>query len=371
MRFGLLSTYVDENAFASLCKQGKASNPSNQNFYGRFCHSLQNVGDVHLFSMSFENLKDNYPSKNFHYFSPSSSKLGRLADAKKIAKEVIAFHTKNPIDALFYDSLNLTLSKAASLITKTSDLKVIAVVTDSPKNISFAPWYYSTLCLRNNRNASGYFCLTKELNNLFNPKNKPSYIQMGIVDEVLDVKAVNQSKPYIYYGGALFEKDGVGDLLRAYQDISPNFDLIISGHGPMEEELRLKNVKSLHFLGQIPKKEHLSLVKNAGLVINPRRYNQSLDKVSVPSKVLEYITLAPSVLSSLSTSIHDMFQDDVNWLPTNGDNYENIKKFLLDHLDESGNLVHLKPNNAQSKIISILGEKQTGLALADFISKIK
>ena len=87
MRFGLLSTYVDENAFASLCKQGKASNPSNQNFYGRFCRSLQNVGDVHLFSLSLENFKDNYPSKNFHYFSSSRSKLGRLADAKKIAKE--------------------------------------------------------------------------------------------------------------------------------------------------------------------------------------------------------------------------------------------------------------------------------------------
>lgn len=371
MRLGLLSTYVDENAFAILCKQGKASNPSNQNFYGRFCRSLQNVGDVHLFSMSFETLKDNAPSKKFHYFLPSRSKLGRLADAKKIAKEVIAFHRKNPLDALFYDSLNLTLSKAASIIVKTSDLRVIAVVTDSPKNISFAPWYYSTLCLRNSRNASGYFCLTKELNVLFNPKKKPSYIQMGIVDEDDAQKEAKQNKPYIYYGGALFEKDGVGDLLRAYQDISPNFDIIISGHGPMEEELRQKNVKSLHFLGQISKEEHLALIKNAILVINPRRYNESLDVVSVPSKVLEYIALAPSVLSSLSTSIHDTFPDDINWLPTGGNNQENIKQFFLDHLDESGNFVHLKPNNAQSKIISILGVTQTGLALSDFIASIK
>ena len=183
MRIALLSTAIEERLFSSLNQQGKAPNPSGQNFYLRLFAVLKNMGDVHAYSLVgfADSLKGN--DENFHYLYPPKGKLARMGYAKKIASEILASNEANHFDVLFYDSLNLTIAKAARLIAKTKRIKVIAVCTDDPSNISFAPKYYAGLCLRYNANADGYFCLTKGLNELFNYSNKPSYIRMGIVEK--------------------------------------------------------------------------------------------------------------------------------------------------------------------------------------------
>ena len=163
----------------------------------------------------------------------------------------------------------------------------------------------------------------------------------------------------------MFEKDGITDLINAFLSVKPSVDLLIAGHGPLANELSSKNEKSLHFLGQVSKEDHLNYVAHAVAVINPRRYNPALDKVSVPSKVLEYIALAPIVVSSLSTPIKEAYGENILWLDPSKDNREAIEEFLR-CLSESTP----KSNHAQEQIVEDLGFEKTGANLSSFLGEI-
>lgn len=348
MKIALLSTLIEESKFNELTTLNKAGNPSGQNFYLRLFSCLESFAEVTAFSLVPNEVVEAKDSR-FHYFHHSKGRLSMLNDAKMIARTILDANKVNHFDIILYNSLSLTLAKAASIIVKKANLKVICIATDDPSNISFAPFYYPILCRHYNNNADGYICLTDGLDRLFNKKRKTSLIQMGIVEKPIETSSPVE-KPYMYFGGALFEKDGVGDLIRAYLEVKPALDLYVAGHGPMKEELALKNEKGLHFLGQISKDEHLRYVQNAELVINPRRYNLLLDNVSVPSKVLEYIALSKTCLSSVSTPIKNIFGDNVNWLEGARPNESNIKQFFKDHIDDAGNLISVNKNKAHGMI---------------------
>ncbi len=364
MNIVLLSTAIEDKLFSSLNEQGKAPNPSGQNFYLRLFASLEKVGEVNAYSLVGYTDSLNSVDPRFHYLFPPKGKLARLGFANKIARLLLEENEKKKIDVIFYDSLNLTIAKAIKTISKSKKIKLIAVCTDDPHNISYAPKYYAPLCLRTNRYADGYFCLTEGLNRLFNLSKKPHYLQMGIVDNPVQTGSP-LNKPYLYFGGALFEKDGVGDLVDAFLEVKPEMDLFIAGHGPMDQELAKKNEKSLHFLGQISKEEHLRYVSHAFAVINPRRYNASLDEVSVPSKVLEYIALCPRVVSTLSTPIKKAYGDDIIWLEGGTNNKDALKSFFE-------RLSSLSPSTgmAQKRIIADLGIEATATHLKQFIERV-
>ena len=369
MRIALLSNLIEPSLFETLNNQKKAGNPSGQNFYDRLYRSLEKIGDLTIYSLVPDTVKEETQGQRFHYFYHDKGKLSLFKDAHNIAKTIIEDHESSPIDVLLYNSLSLTLAKAATIIAKKTNIKVICVATDDPTNISFTPFYYATLCRSFNKKANAYFCLTDGLNRIFNKSNKPFYIQMGIVEEAKETTSP-QEKPYLYFGGALFEKDGVNDLIKAYIAAAPNADLYIAGHGPLAEEIASRNEKGLHFLGQISKDEHLRYISGAEVVFNPRRYRAALDDVSVPSKVLEYLSTSKACLSTLSTPIKKAYDEDMNWLETSEDNEQEIKKFLLDHMDENGNLIHLKANHAKQKIQKELGIDATASNLKKFFSDL-
>ena len=105
-----------------------------------------------------------------------------------------------------------------------------------------------------------------------------------------------------------------------------------------------------------------SLIKGAAIAINPRHYRKELDNCAVPSKVMEYLTYAKTIISTLSSPIKAVFPTDINW-------YEgDLKEFLAAHLDASGNLVGLKENHAQGKVEELYGEEKSAQDLRRFLS---
>ena len=373
MRIALLSKLVDENTFESLLQSNTAPNPSNQNFYQRLANSLARIGKIFVFSTGNPDVKTNtrIPLNNgfeYIYLPLKHGMLGKLRNSKSIAKEVLKEHQAQHFDVLFYDALNVTLASAARIITRKGRVKTIAVCTDDPRNITGAPWYYPGLVYSRSKHASGYFALTNELNTLYNKGGKPSLVQMGIVDPFISRPSPN-ARPYIYYGGALFEKDGTLDLLESFLHLHPDYDLIISGHGQMKKQMSEIHVKNLQFLGQISKEQHLAYIQHADIVVNPRRYNEVLDKVSVPSKVLEYLSNAKCIVSSLSTPIRETFPDDINWLNPMAHGKEAYLTFMESHIKD-GRFVGLKDNQAKEKIQSLLGEGATAKAISDFLKRV-
>ena len=185
--------------------------------------------------------------------------------------------------------------------------------------------------------------------------------QFGVV---LVTSLFEKRAPGLYHNTAVvFEKDGTKNLIEAFEKLPLSYDLILTGHGhyePQAIEAAKKN-SNIIFLGQVDKITHYSLIRGSTLAINPRHYRKELDERAVPSKVMEYLTYGNCVVSTLSTPIKESFPDDINWFEGS------LIEFLQSHLDSEGNLVNLKENHAQKRVIELFGEEESARVLREFL----
>lgn len=373
MKILYLTTHVEASDFQILASQASiAPNPAGQNFHGKLIDALAEFDEVNVVSLipNSENILSEktippYRNRGYRYIAPPSLRIAkRLFLHKRIAKEAC----KEDADVVLYDSLNLTLARASKIIAAKLNIPRIAICTDDPANISFAPQTYKEQVVSLSKKADGYFALTEGLVELFNENRRPSLVRPGIIKRT-DVPPKNMEKPYIYYGGALFIKDGTKDLIDGYISAKPNLNLIIAGHGPFEGAViaATKANKNILYLGQISEQENIAYQKGAALLVNPRLYNGKLDRVSVPSKVLEYLTNGKYIASTKSTSLFEDFEPDINWI---GDE-ESFGHFLNRHLTPNGDLIDLKENKSQEILDSRYGLEAIGRSLHSFLESFK
>lgn len=363
-----LTTHVYDEDFASA-KVAFPPNPAGQNFHGKLIRALATQYNVHVLSLVPTSL--HLPEKDFtvegihyHYINPPISKIKKAfffpQKLLKILKESV-----HDGDVLFYDPLNRTCSLCALKAKYKAYMKIVAILTDDIKNITGAQGAVATI-YRLTRSANASYALTKNLVETYWLNARPHLVRPMLVEQKL-IEPYEHDRPYVYYGGALFVKDGTKDLIDAYRSLSmPNFDLIIAGHGdykdPAERDCAL--TPGMRFVGQVSKEEHYAYIAGSSLAINPRRYNKDLDEHAVPSKVMEYLTYASYIASTLSTPIKEEYGEDINWLE--GD----LKDFFVQHMDVNGNLVGLVRNNAKNAIISKYGISETGRVLREFIDSL-
>ncbi len=382
MRIFYLSTALEEGDFAILNSHARRKiNPAGQNFHAKLCHAIASFVQTEAYSLIpsaegyvKEKSFDPYGPLRMTYVSPSRIKLVKvLLGPKDFAKALRKdFPDLGPKDVLFYDSLNLTLAKAAEIVAKKTKCKRVAILTDSPYNITGAKKAYQKRCLSLSSNCDGYFSLTQGLYDLFCKNGADKLIKMGVAEKTGNEK-MKFDRPYMYYGGALFVKDGTKALLDAYFLAKPNLDLYISGHGAYENILkeRAKLNPRIHYLGQISKQEHYKYINGASLLLNPRIYKKSLDEVSVPSKMLEYLASGRDILSTYSTPVFDSFGNSINLLESKtGDPTLALKSFFENNVDKDGGLRRIKNNLSPNRVIEELGSYAIGSSVKSFCESL-
>lgn len=334
MRIAYLSVALDQEDFLQL---DPAPNPAGQNFHLNLIRGLALEDKVTAYAYAPKaKMKTVSPNLSFVY-------LARQGHAFSEAKRIASIVNRNDYDLVVYDSMVLPFALAIKHIKA----PCLTVLTDNPSNISHIKWSYDYLVKKANRKADGYFALTKGLNALFNKKGRPYIIEKGCVD-IGDPKPTIRSS-YLYFAGALFDRYGVKEMVKAYHDFQPNLDLIIAGHGDMDEELR--HDKSIHYLGQISKEENYSYILGAAAVLNPRPVDPKLDPYCVPSKLLEYFCLADYVVSTECPELSPQEMENATILkPTLGDS-TGLRSFFKNHLDSKKNLINLKKNFAKTDFI--------------------
>ena len=370
MRIAYFTSHILPKDFQLLeAKASTKPNPAGQNFHGRLINAIAPFAEVQVISLipNREGLisegERNENGLAYRYVDSGNNKIARAILAPgRTAKQV-----SSPVDVVIYDSLSITLAKAAKKAAKATGAKLVAICTDSPYNLTGTKKSYSDLLVSLSSNCDGYFCLTEGLNKLFNKRGAPSLIRMGIAEFPEKKESIGRA-PYFYYGGALFIKDGTKAMIDAYNALKPDYDLVIAGHGTYEKEAEEASNANprIHFLGQISKEENWDLECGASLLINPRLYRKDLDDVSIPSKVIEYLATGNPIVSTKSEDLKKAYPDDVNWIEDGAE----LTKFLADHLDKNGKLMGLKENCAAKKLASVLGFKAIGEDITSFLQTL-
>lgn len=291
----------------------KQGNPSNQNFHSRLINILSSYFNMNIVSYR-SYAKEKYPyhnDENYHYSECSNSLFYKLIFNEKNIYN-LASSLMNDINYIFVDSMNIKLLKSAIKLKEKYNVKLIAIVTDNPENLSDVPNTYINKWKELIINADAYIVVMEELKKLL--PYKPCVVINALLPNYKNIKPHKEMKPYIYFAGALYSRYGVDTLIEAYKKSSINekYNLIIAGHGELVNNI--KKDEKIIYINQVDEDTNLSYILGASLLINPRPYNDKLDKESIPSKMIEYILSNRPIISTKHSLLLDMLGDNIYWI---------------------------------------------------------
>ena len=381
MKIIYITTSLEENDYIEFNKLWTVSlNPSNQNFHNKMIRSFALNNPVDVISIRpFSKAKcaikvlkaDTKQVGNitYHYLKIKRNKLFRLFSLKSQVKELIE-QLKTDDSVIITDTINPKCVTVTNFIQKKHHIPAIGICTDSPSNITGTSKSYTLYLLRHCSKLDGFITLTEGLNLLFNQNNKDHITIEGIV-ESKDVEIAGSVEgKYIFFGGALLPRYGVYNLIDAFKSIeSKDVSLLICGHHGNDEQIEtaIGGDARIKYLGTLPVKEVLALEKSALANINPRPFTQDLDRLSIPSKTLEYLASGALTISVRNTELEKTFKDYAIWAKSGST--EDLKSSIEEAISMSEEERNKIAKQAKNVAISHYSLEKISELVTDFSSK--
>ena len=376
------SAMIDSD-FASYQEVAKIKpNPSNQNFYSKLIKTLAIRNNVSVVSHRplvkgmfkqnavFSDFAIDGKTKYYYTYNKCGKSFKILGEKRSIensAKKAIEDFVSNDF-IIITDTLRLNLIKTAKQIAKQYGVKVIGMLTDNPFNLSSGGSFIKKSLRKEVSTLDGYLSLTQNLVTAFN-QHVPSYVFEGLVTEEKEGKK-DPIHNYFYFGGSLYERYGVKTLVDAFHDSNVNCKLVLAGSGPLDkyiEEMAEKDYRIL-YLSQISKEKNIAYMRNSIANINPRPLDKKLDEESVPSKLIEYLSIGTPVISTKYPKLYSLFKDDVTWI--DGNDLISMK-IALESYDISKQEEHLKKAaTARRKVFEFYGLNVQAESIDHFLAEI-
>ena len=383
MNILVFSSAMRERDFALYQEEAKIKpNPSNQNFYYKLIKTLAINNNVSVVSHrplvkgmfkrgDFEGDTTVDGKIKFYYTSNKSDKLFKLFKEKsvieKTAKQAIDDFMSHDF-VIVTDTLRLNLLKAAKKIAKDYKVKIVGMLTDNPFNLSNRNAFVNKSLVKQASSLDGFLSLTNGLVEVFNT-NKPSYVFEGLVSEESEGKK-DPIFNYFYFGGSLYERYGVKTLVDAFHKSNVKYKLVLAGSGPLVDyiEQMAEDDYRILYLSQLSKEKNIAYMRNSIANINPRPLDFKMDNESVPSKLLEYLSIGTPVISTKYPKLYSTFKDDVTWI--DGNSVEDMR-FALEHYEVPNQEQYLKKAaTARRKVFEFYGLNVQAESIDHFLAEI-
>ena len=380
----VFSSAMPESHFSSYQDEAVIKpNPSNQNFYSKLIKTLalnNNVSVVShrpftkgMFKRKNSLESDTIMSGNTKYYLTNirGSKTYKLLEEKKaimkVAKTAIDDFISNDF-IIVTDTLRLNLLKAAKAVAKKYNVPIVGMLTDNQMNLSGGHAIVKKYIMKQASSLDGYLALTDGLVNAYN-KHVPSYIFEGLVTEE-DEGRKDPIFNYFYFGGSLYERYGVKTMVEAFRKSNIKNKLVIAGSGPLDkwiEQMAEEDYRIL-YLSQLNKEKNIGYLRNSIANINPRPLNSDLDKESVPSKLLEYLSIGTPVISTKYPKFYSLFKDDVTWIE--GNDVESMRMAFESYNVNNQEMYLKKAATARRKVFEFYGLNVQAESIDHFLAEI-
>ena len=383
MNILVFSSAMRERDFAPYQDEAKIKpNPSNQNFYYKLIKALAINNNVSVVShrplvkgMFKKNVLESDTVSDgkikFYYTNNRCDKVFKLLDEKpaieKTARQAIEDFMSHEF-IIVTDTLRLNLLKAAKKIAKQYDVKIVGMLTDNPFNLSSGSAFVKKYLVKQASTLDGYLSLTNGLVEIFNSET-PHYVFEGLVTEENEGKK-DPIFNYFYFGGSLYERYGVKTLVDAFHKSNVKYKLVLAGSGPLVEyiEQMAEDDYRILYLSQLSKEKNIAYMRNSIANINPRPLDYKMDNESVPSKLLEYLSIGTPVISTKYPKLYSTFKDDVTWI--DGNSLEDMR-FALEHYEVPNQEEYLKKAaTARRKVFEFYGLNVQAESIDHFLAEI-
>ena len=367
----------DYKSFVSLWS--KKPNPSNQNFHNKMIRSLAINNEIEVisirpFSRKLVSLKS-LPreeritdSIKWHYLHIKNNKILRFFSVKSDCLKALK---KEALDGaiVITDTINRNCIACAVKIAKANKLPLVGICTDSPSNITGTTRSYTMYLLKKAQKCDGFIALTNGLNTLYNDSNKPNIIIEGIVDNKVDVIPHIEYKPYFFFGGSLLPRYGINELIDGFKKLNrDDAKLIIAGHTGNDKSIleMISGNPNIDFVGTLDINSVLSYEAGAIANINPRPFSEDLDRFSIPSKTIEYLTSGSITISVRNSKLKPYFDEEILWI--NNSTADDICWAMGTVLGMSEEDRKKIGQNAKEKVQSLFSLDQVNQKLVQFLT---
>lgn len=395
MKLIVLSSVVAQTSFDDLCSEGRITSQfQNQKFYHLLLSGLRSSASdkIHVISHFPINKSDwkrvyhkdedesgvIYHYINFHDI-PFLHHISKFVKSYFLLKRL---HSDDSV--LICNAMNYELLFASLFIRKRTRIPLIAVVADVPGHRSnasciqkkgmksFAMEAVSKLNLWAIKQSDGFVLLTKYMNDIVNPLNKPNIIIEGIADSGM-VKHTNsflkkESRNVMMYAGGLHEEYGIRLLLEAFTTINPqDWNLVLYGDGNFRDAIQQysKHFPNVIYKGIASNSTIIDEQLKARVLLNPRPTESDFVKYSFPSKVMECMVSGTPLLTTKIPGMPDEYLPFVYLIENeNPQGYIDALKYIMSIPMEE---LHSKGEEAKEFILSQKNNNFQAKKVFDFI----
>jgi glycosyltransferase involved in cell wall biosynthesis len=212
-----------------------------------------------------------------------------------------------------------TNSALAGIIAKPfrhhARITTVGVITDDPSQLTGSRPSKVKQSLRLHRHYHRYISLNDALLKVYGVAQRPACFVPGLVET--PEGASRHPRPYFFFSGALYARYGIGEMIRGFLNLNlKDVDLMIAGHGPEASfvETMAHQHRNIKFLGLLSPKEVSKFQAGAFANVNPRPLDAALDAVSIPSKVLDYLSTGVPTITTEHPFIKATFGETCTWI---------------------------------------------------------
>ena len=316
-----LSNSTETGLYNELLTEGKVS-PGNQmqKFNNSIICGLSEFDEIAAVSvLQYEDIIAKRIEKQvgkIHYICAEnrSGKFQKIYNILNLIKESGRVIQEKKPSYIICDAIALSPCYVANVLGKIYRIPTIGIITDLPGMLTKSKNPYAGIGRM--RHFDGYVLLTKQMNEVVNPKGKPYLIMEGLcapkVPNVCEIKAFPKT---VLYTGSLWKNDaGIEYFTEGFIKANiPNCELHFYGNGELVSWINdiNRSYANIKYLGSITNEEILKKQCEATLLINPRPSTEEFCKYSFPSKTIEYMSSGTAMMMTKLPGVPSEYFDYV------------------------------------------------------------
>lgn len=292
-----------------------------------------------LVKSAVEKLFDNVNVYQVGYFNlPIIKQLLISANTKKVAQRLLKKE-----DILFIYDMYPTQGNPFTKLARKVDGKAVCLLADLSiggvcrltgiKKILRK--IYDAQTLSNIKKCKYYIALNENAMKVYAPDSQYLIMDGGVEPAEFECayKGWDNKIKNVVYTGALVEYSGIMNLIQAISLVkNKNVVLDIYGEGPLKQKILeiSKENQNVRYHGSVSNLEAIEAQRSAWLLANPRPVDNSIAKVTFPSKIFEYLMSGRPVMTTRLNGFSKDYDELLFWTE---DTPEKLAK-TIDYIDE-------------------------------------
>lgn len=264
--------------------------------------------------VSAERIEETVDGVHYVCIRNTAGVMHRPTNLLRLTTEGIRIIRRNRPRCILSDAFSTSPCLISRLLGSLFHIPVVGIITDIPGMMGEKENAISA-DLRRMQGFDAYILLTRQMDELVNPNQRPSMVMEGLSAMQLPELRKKDDKRIILYTGSLWrELAGIEMLTEGFCKAGiPNAELHFYGTGelvPWLEERSRQN-PTVRYMGCVTNEEIVKKQCEASLLVNPRPTEEAFCKFSFPSKTIEYMASGTPVLMTRLPGVPQEYFDYV------------------------------------------------------------